>query len=271
MREQVTTGHDDYAGYNVTARYYDLEHGQVAGNEWEFYRALADRQAGPILELGCGTGRVALPLARAGHSLTALDLSAPMLAEFRNTLARESAEVQERITLQHGNMADFHFEQRFSLITVPFRAFQHLMSVEQQRRCLSLVREHLAPDGVFVFDIFIPKLEVIAHRMQHSDMWLAYKSVDLPNGNKLRHSYRVLHLPVSQVMQLEFRFEEFDPQLRLIGTELEEAEMRWIYRFEAEHLLELCGLEIVQAYGGYDQRPLGEDAVELLYVLKRAD
>jgi len=269
--QQVTASRDGYAGYNVTARYYDMEHGQVTGSEWEFYLELADRQAGPILELGCGTGRVALPLARTGHCVTALDLSAPMLAEFLTKLGQESAEVQERITLQHGSMADFRFDQRFSLITVPFRAFQHLMSVEQQRCCLGLVREHLAQGGVFALDIFLPKLEVIAHRMQHSDMWLAYKSVDLPTGNKLRHSYRVLHKPVSQTMQLEFRFEEFDPQLRLIGTELEEAEMRWMYRFEAEHLLELCGLEIVEAYGGYDKRPLDEGAVELLYVLKRAD
>ena len=148
---------ESYGG--VTARYYDAAYGQVAtlGPDVEFYRSLAGEAAGPVLELGCGTGRALLPIAADGFPCTGLDASQEMLSAL---LAKSPPRT---LRLVHSPMQEFDLGgDRFALIFSAFRAFQHLYNVEDQLACLRCVRRHLAPGGVFAFDVFNPRLSRMA-------------------------------------------------------------------------------------------------------------
>ena len=91
---------------------------------------------GPLLELGCGTGRVLLPLARAGHEVTGIDLAPHMLGRCRAKLKGESGEVRDRVTLREADMAAFDLGRRFAQVYCAFGTFHHLRTVEQQLSCL---------------------------------------------------------------------------------------------------------------------------------------
>ena len=143
---------------------YDCYSTGLAG-EVEFYVEQARQAGGPVLELGCGTGRILIPVAEAGVAAVGLDRAAAMLVVARKKIARCAADVQGRIEVAEGDMRHFSLGRRFKLIMIPYRAFLHLLTVADQRRALACVREHLAEDGRLAFNIFDPSLEIICgHR-----------------------------------------------------------------------------------------------------------
>ncbi|MBN1423595.1 class I SAM-dependent methyltransferase [Candidatus Fermentibacteria bacterium] len=146
----------DCAELYADGRHYDLEN-EGFTEDIPFYLRLAARHGGPILELGCGTGRIAIPLAQAGHDVTGLDMSEPMLRHARSKLAESSA----ALTLIQGDCRDFAFDRLFRLILFPFNAIAHLHDRESVDACFAAVRRHLAPEGRFVIDMFNPRLDYL--------------------------------------------------------------------------------------------------------------
>ncbi len=122
------------------------------------YLRRAQACGGPVLELACGTGRLALPIAAAGFDTTGLDASAAMLAEAERK-ARESG---LPIDFIHGDMRSFELGRRFRMIFVGARSLQHLMDIADLVACFSAVSRHLESDGVFVFDAFNPDMRILA-------------------------------------------------------------------------------------------------------------
>jgi len=257
--------------YDVAAKFYDLCYGADAPipvRDVPFYLELASRLGGPVLELGCGTGRVGLELARAGCEVVGIDISPAMLAGYRAKLGREDAAVRSRVTLVEADMADFELGREFALIIVPFRAFQHLLDVESQRACLKQVRGHLPQDGRFVFDAFNPSLPYIAGAVQKGRTWAYDVVVADGEGGTLQRSMYANPDPGEQRHELALRYEQLDADGRLVGTWFESLPLRWLYRYEAQYLLELCGLEVEEAYGSYDKTPLDGNSRELIFVCK---
>jgi SAM-dependent methyltransferase len=147
------------------AQVYDLVHsfGPIGGPDVDGVWLPLARECGPpILELGCGTGRVLIPLARAGFEVTGLDSSAHMLAVAWRKLADETAEVRERVTLVKGDMGDFDLHRRFALIICPFNTFQLLLAREDQERALRCARRALRSGGRFALSVFNPRLDLLA-------------------------------------------------------------------------------------------------------------
>jgi SAM-dependent methyltransferase len=148
--------------YSVTAKYYD---GAYAAKQdlvdLPFYLELAEQTAGPILEVACGTGRVLLPIARKGIQIHGVDNSRPMLRILENSLARESQEVRQRVTLHEGDMRDFRLGAQFPLVIIPFRPMQHMHTVQDQVGALTSAAAHLSEGGILVFDVFYPKFDLI--------------------------------------------------------------------------------------------------------------
>ncbi len=118
------------------------------------YEELARTTAGPILEMGCGTGRVALPLARAGHRVVGIDISRPMLEQFEQKLLAEPSEVQERLLLVTQDIKDLDLEERtFGLVTLAFNSLFFVTSDSAQRQALASAKRHMRPSGLLAVDI----------------------------------------------------------------------------------------------------------------------
>ncbi|HLV67456.1 MAG TPA: class I SAM-dependent methyltransferase, partial [Polyangiaceae bacterium] len=135
--------------------YYARTYG-TRRHDVDYYVRKARDARGPVLEYGVGNGRIALHVARAGIAIEGIDLSAAMLDDFRDRLAREPKPVQSRVRLHHGDMREVTLGRRFPLVTAPFNAVLHLYQRQDLEAFLARVREHLAPDGLFVFDFSIP-------------------------------------------------------------------------------------------------------------------
>ncbi len=143
--------------YDEIARLYDPWSRSVV-EDVSFYVDEAVRSGGPVLELGVGTGRIAIPIAAVGIQVVGVDLSEGMLA-----VARERADLAAvTVDLRHGDMRNPPVEGVFPLIVIPFRTLLHMESDIDRRAALRTVARLLAPGGRFVFDVFTPGAKDIA-------------------------------------------------------------------------------------------------------------
>jgi SAM-dependent methyltransferase len=151
---------DPTEGYTnaFVAEFYDHVVPYRDRQDVAFFVEFARQAKGPVLELGCGTGRVLIPMARAGIEMVGLDNSPSMLAVCRKKVSRETVDVQARVQLVQADMGQFALGQEFRLVTIPFRAFQHLLTVDEQVSCLSSIHTHLVSGGCLVLDVFNPSL-----------------------------------------------------------------------------------------------------------------
>lgn len=261
----------DSGGYQdnpFVARLYDQVVPYRDRPDIEFFMDLAQESGGPILEVGCGTGRVLIPTARAGLQITGLDLSQHMLDVCRQVLENEPPEVQDRVTLIQNDMRNFSLGKTFSLVTTPFRPFQHLLTVEDQISCLTSIRNHLEPGGALILDIFNPSLQALTADNLGEEIGLE-PEFTTPEGIKvLRFDKAVSRDLINQIIQVELIYYLTHPdgrKERLVHA----FPLRYLFRFEAEHLLSLCGFEVEDLYADYQKNPLGSAYPgELIFVAR---
>jgi SAM-dependent methyltransferase len=217
----------------------------------------------PVLELGCGTGRILLPIARAGHTIVGLDSSKQMLERARANLAQESPEVQRRVTLQQRDMHAFDLGTTFSTIIAPFRVFSHLTTIDAQLRFLASVARHLAAGGRFIFDVFNPRFQIMvsADGHEHEDT----PDTRLPDGRTFRRAYRIARVRwLDQVNESELIY-------YVAGKRYVQAfEMRWFLNAELQHLLARAGFRVRHMYGDFARGPLVDGAPEQVVVAESA-
>ena len=234
-----------------------------------FWAAVAADAAdgGPILELGCGTGRVLVPLARAGHEIVGLDLSPDMLARCRHNLAAEPDEVRARVTLVQADMTSFELGRRFALVTAPFRGFQHLMGVEPQLACLARCHAHLQPGGRLVLDLFNPD-PALLYAGGEADDEVPDEVVHCEGGRIIRWWGTVLEYGRAfQANQCEMTYEITEPGDEAPSRRVtEQFPIRYIWRYELEHLLARAGFRVVALYGGYDRAAFSNESEELIAI-----
>jgi len=181
-------GHEEY---KHTAEFYDEVYERVRSKDADFYVQYSRLAAGRTLELGCGTGRILLPIAISGCDITGLDLSPYMLAKCRAKLSEQPSEVQRRVQLIEGNMASFVTGQQYSLVTTPFRAFQHLISVEQQQSCLGCIHQHLTSGGLWIVDVFNPFPPALVDSPKYRTEREEFPEIRLRDGRALRRTSRI--------------------------------------------------------------------------------
>lgn len=136
---------------------YDSFSTGLEGDE-AFYVEEALKAGGPVLELGCGTGRITIPIAEAGVSIVGLDLAPSMLEIARRKIAGLPKATGQLLRIVEGDMRTFSLERRFPLAIIPYRAFLHMMTADDQRRALTRIREHLTDGGRLVFNVFDPSI-----------------------------------------------------------------------------------------------------------------
>lgn len=264
----------DTSGYQsnpLVARLYDQVIPYRERPDIGFFVDAAVESGSPVLEIGCGTGRVLLPTAQAGISITGLDLSDHMLDVCRAALKEEPQEVQDRVDLVQGDMQDFDLGKKFALVTTPFRPFQHLLTIEDQIRCLECIHGHLEPGGIFLLDIFNPSLSGITADNLGQEMG-AEPEFTTPEGIKVRRFNKTNQRDhLKQILDVELIYYLTHPggrEERIVHA----FPMRYLFRYEAEHLLARCGFEVLDLFADYYKNPLGSTYPgELIFIARRLD
>jgi SAM-dependent methyltransferase len=248
-----------------TPELYDLVTPASFLGDAEWYRRKARESGGPVLELGAGTGRITLGIARDGVPVHGLDRDAAMLDRLRQKLANEPPEVCERVTVMAGDMRDFTVPERFSLAIAPFRAFLHNLTEHDQLACLARVREHLRPGGCFAFNIFHPSLEYMAHHTGALEgIWRWRGTFRRADGGCVVRSEANRYDTVRQLVDSQHRFEEYGPDGTLTRTSLHRLHLAYLYPPDLRRLLTQTGFQSVQISGGFDGRPFEKDTDELV-------
>ena len=229
-----------------------------------FYVNAARKYGDPVLELGCGTGRVTMAIAEAGYRVVGLDISERMLERAVEKRAGLRREAQERVHLVQADMTEFALGERFRMIVIPFRPFQHLLELDEQMGCLECARKHLAPGGHLILDFFQTDPQRMHDPMFKNEARLI--EYDLPGDRHVELSERVsaFHRGV-QRNDVEMVFRVTHPggkQERLVMAWT----LRYFFRYEVEHLLARCGFRVEHVYGNFDSTPLGDDSPEMIFV-----
>lgn len=248
-----------------TPELYDLVTPASFLGDAEWYRRKARESGGPVLELGAGTGRIMLGIARDGVPVHGLDRDPAMLDRLRQKLANEPPEVRERVTLMAGDMRDFTVPERFFLVIAPFRAFLHNLTEHDQLACLARVREHLRPGGCFAFNVFHPSLEYMAHHTGALEgIWRWRGTFPRADGGCVARSEANRYDTVRQLVDSQHRFEEYGPDGTLTRTSLHRLHLAYLYPRDLRRLLTQAGFQSVQISGGFDGRPFEKDTDELV-------
>jgi SAM-dependent methyltransferase len=245
-----------YQEYGFVAELYDHIVPYRDRPDVDYWVQAALASGGPVLELGCGTGRVLIPTAQAGIDTVGLDLSEHMLGVCRERLHKEPQEVQARVELVQGDMRDFDLGKAFALVTVPFRPFQHLTTVQDQMACLSCIHDHLLPGGQLILDLFNPSLHTLVREDMGEEQGDEPPFIT-PDGREVvrrwRWTSRDLFNQINHVEMIYYVTHPDGQQERLVHA----FPMRYLYRFEAEHLLARCGFALQHVYADYEKHPYG--------------
>ncbi len=252
------------------AAYYDYRATGLEGDV-QFYVAEAQTAGSPVLELGCGTGRILIPVAQAGVAITGLDLSVPMLDIARRKVAGLDAATRGRIELAEGDMRRFALGRRFNLVMIPFRAFLHLLTPEDERQALECIREHLAGDGRLIFNLFDPRLDIIA---AHSgSLGTALKKVSEfvhpVTGRRFVVWDTRQYDTERQIITQYFIHEELDEAGGVLSKAYTPLTLRYVFRWEMQYLLELCGFQIEALYGDFERGPFRYGGEQIWVARKR--
>jgi SAM-dependent methyltransferase len=244
------------------AALYDLDTAPLEGYaDVEWFGGLARRTGGPVLELGCGTGRIAVPLAQDGHHLVGLDRSGAMLERAERRARRANVEVR----WVEGDMRAFSFDESFALIFVAFNSFL-MLKPDDRWACLARVREHLAPRGRFAIDVFQPDPNrIVGFEGGVLDEW---EREDPETGRSVR-KFSASRANVDGVSQ-RIWYDETDDDgvVHRVGGN---TELHYLYRREAELLFSEAGFNVETMHGDYDGGPVDSSSRKLLVVAKRRE
>ena len=244
----------EYDGIDVEL--YDYWVGSM-DEDREFYVDEAVKTGSPVLELGCGTGRITIPVAEAGVDVVGLDLSPAMLSKARLKVSRLDEETQRRVELVEGDMRSFSLGKRFRLVMIPFRSFLHLLTPAAQRQALGRIREHLLEDGRLILNIFDPKLDMITDHFGSlgTSMKKEREFIHPETGRRILVWDTRQYDPENQMVDQYFIFEELDEGGKVISKRYVPLKIRYLHRFEMQYLLELCGYRVEALYGDFQRGP----------------
>lgn len=243
---------------------YDAVPAYAARGDVAFYLEVAAMcgERARVLDLGAGTGRMALPLARAGHAVVGVDASPAMLARAREKLAAEAPAVRSRVDLLEADARELDAPGApFDLAIAPFRVLQHFPERDDQLRVLATLRAHLARGGRLALDVFNPNYAVLASD-RSAEMEDTADQL-LPDGRGFRRTARIARVSfVAQVSHVELIYYVRDGSE--VTRHVQAFLMRWFTPSELAHLVERVGFRLDAIHGDFDRRPLDDEAPELV-------
>lgn len=257
---------------DLVVKYYDLAFGISGQAELEWYLNKVRSSGGPVLDLACGTGRLALLLAKEGFEVYGIDQSTGMLKQFKNKLREQPSEIQQRIHIENQKMAEFDLGRKFKSI-ICCDAFFHNLTVEEEMNCLRNVADHLTPDGRFLFNLTNPTCEFLLKSAESAGEDFKERgrySLGDGSGTLLVEQAHCGNMQ-DQCITTTLRITRYDTE----GNVVEKGESGWVtrylFRYEAIHLLYRCGFEVETLVGDYRSGPVTEKGQLIFDVKLRND
>ena len=229
------------------------------GTHLPFYVDLARQQAGPVLELACGTGQLTIPIAQTGLITAGVDQSTAMLDRAR---ARASA-ANVLVDFVHADMRNFDVGRQFSFVFVARNSLLHLHSTQELRSVFAAVKRHLAPRGLFVFDVFNPDVRLLARTPGHR--FPVMEVTETPLGNlsvEGTHDYD----PAAQVDHGTWFVSVSGHRDALVFP----LSIRSIFPQELPLLVSACGFELIDRFGDVSREPFGPQSPRQICVCRAA-
>lgn len=242
--------------YDSLADLYDLEYGH--DYDLPFWLALAEREGDSLVEWGAGSGRLAIPLAEADLSVTAVEVSEGMVERGR---AKSST-----VEWVRGNMCRVELEKRYDLAICAFNSFLCLLSLDDALTFLHNARKHLAPGGLLGIEVSAFGPEEVR---DESSLGLRHDFTrDLPRGRLERFSVS-RYDTASQVMAIQLFYETYGRQGNLESKRQHKLAIRVVGRSELELMLRLAGFEVEAIYGGFEGEPFTAGSDHLVALARR--
>jgi SAM-dependent methyltransferase len=240
------TAEDPRWPYDVLGDLYDDDMGKNApGHDVDFYVEVARSAGESVLELGCGTGRITLPLVRAGLCVTGVDRSRPMLDALQKKALQELSQVERgRLHVVHADMRELTLSERFDSVLCPYSAFTYLQTTDDRARALACVRALLAPRGAFVLDVFVPDPAVAA---TPADFTAVDYKRERGDGTVLERSRRIKKDVEPHINLIERHYRVLDPNGNELARFTTESRIRYWFPEELRGELEAHGFSVLEA------------------------
>jgi SAM-dependent methyltransferase len=248
---------------NRAARFFDADYAGYL-DDLPLIEAYAQRAGSPLLELGCGTGRLLIPLAECGYRVTGVDLSPEMLRIAR--AKAEAAGVADHVKLIEGDFAGAPLDETYHLAFVVMNSFLHLNTLERQLCALRHWYAHLTPGGLLVIDVFHPDVSQLAGLAGHLE-WDRTWNDPATGATVMKWLTRTVDL-AEQTMHVTLIYDEVAADGSLRRT-LVPFETRYLWRFEAELLLDKAGFTLEALHGDWDANPFESASDRMILVARR--
>lgn len=253
-----------YLAYDY-ARFYDWTYEGV-NDDIDFYLNAAKECGSPILELACGTGRITIPLARAGFDVIGIDLSPEMLRFAQEKLDREAPEVRARVRLLQADMADFSLEEKVNLAFIPCSSIFHLHTKEQHTNCLACIHRGLKPGGRVIIDL--TPAELMANQTV-GELKEIRQGIAQCSGKMTRERNRKLALDKqAQCVTVEHTYIEEEPsgeEKRFVFVD----NYTWQTEEQMRSLLQQAGFDRIEVYGDYARQPFRDESFRMIFVARK--
>lgn len=222
-------------------------------DDLHFYLRLVDRLGGPVLELGAGTGRLTVPIARRGVEIVGLELSEKMLEKGQAKLGADLPQAQ----MVQGDMRTFSLNRQFGLILIPFNALMHLYTLSDQQKALENIARHLLPGGSLVFDVYVPKFGLQGVLRHEGETFYT------PDGSRTDVFVLQNIDPIKQVAHTSYFVDTTDASGVLIRNH-HSLTQRYFTRFELEWMLLASGFQVKHLWGSFQMEPYTEKSAHMV-------
>ncbi|MCL0089173.1 class I SAM-dependent methyltransferase [Dehalococcoidia bacterium] len=247
------------------AEFYDILHFSYK-QDIPFFVEMARRYGPLVLELGCGTGRLLLPIAESGTAIVGLDSSDQMLAICRTKMNVYDEQTKARITLVHGDMVDFQLNQIFALAFFACNTFNLLISQEHQVKALCKVYDHLSAEGILIIDNCTPNIQGF---MESNGKQAVYEFVNPANGNKIIDKFTPHYDFIQQLEHAKIVLEEYS-EGELVRTARTKTTSTFLFPRELQLLLKYCRFEVLNIWKNHNQESFDSDAGEIIILARKA-
>jgi len=251
--------------FDEIAALYDVMYSDRR-DDLAMYLGFVKEFGGPVLECGCGTGRILFTIAETGVEIWGIDSSEKMLNLAWKKLQNLSPKVKQNICLSQQDMRHIQLDRLFKLCIVPFRAFLHLLTADDQNKALNLIHTHLEKDGHLIIDIFAPRHDLLA---KETTTVRFDKKVNSETGQKFNLTDKVSYEHDKQLLHVERHYEGISDE-DLANRKVMPFTLRYIFRYEMQALLEKNGFQVNEVFGQFDKRPYDYKSGEMIFVAQKS-